>query len=489
MSRLTFTVEPAFRAYWFDQAVPQVIGTFRSSFRLNFKTAVHYWKADYRETLQQRLPLVLVAPAMVVGFVFRLATCLSVIWIGTLVTSVLCVLHALVAVTCGAVATLIFLSVWSAERCLYTVRGWIVICPGCGQHYGLPVYRCSQCHAEHRRLIPSQFGILYRKCRCRQMLPSSVFTGRNRLQSFCPACNLALTDTHLSATKSLVLLLGAPDAGKSTFLVSLVHTLVETELPEKGLKAEFIPPKAGELISQRAEDLKQGIPLPKTRDLVPKAVNLLIPQKNLLLYLYDPAGEAMFSAEQLKAHEYLNFFSGAILLVDPFKLPALSHLLPQQDQAAKSIQPVEIVNHFLSALEQQFGLDPATGLVQQPLAVVIIKMDKLLRSLKGKEEREAMQVSSGLSRDLTQWLQRPEPGKNAGTHAAASGAFLQELLLKWEQHELIQQLNRFAHVQFFACWAAWPKQKDKDQEKRIAPRGVTAPFRWILQQGSLRQHL
>lgn len=470
MSRKTFTVEPAAPAYWFDRAGPQIIATFQNSFRLNFATALRYMRADYSETLRENVPNFLVLPLLLVGLVFRLATCLSVVVVGTLVTTALCLLHATLALGVGMLLTVGFLAVWTAERCLYTYRGWMVICPSCGHHYGLPVYRCDQCNAEHRRLIPSQFGIFHRKCQCRQKLPCTIFTGRNRLLSFCPVCNHALSETHLSSTKLLVMLLGAPDAGKSTYLVSLVHALVQRELPERNLSVEFIPPKVGELIGERTEDLKQGIPLPKTRDQVPKAVNLLIPQKNLLLYLYDPAGEALFSAEQLKSHEYLKFFSGAILLVDPFKLPAFRRLVSDQEVEEKSIQPAEIISHFLSALEQQFGLDPGTGLVQQPLAVVIIKMDRLLRSLTNREERKATQVGCGLG---------------SVPHAETAGDFIQRLLVKWEQHDLLQQLNRFAHIQFFACWATWPKEKDQ----RIAPRGVTAPFRWILQQGPPRQHL
>ncbi|HET8796997.1 MAG TPA: hypothetical protein VFO89_04885, partial [Thermoanaerobaculia bacterium] len=229
----------------------------------------------------------------------------------------------------GAVFLLIyagFTALWLTERGYLAVRSFFMACPHCHERTTLPEYLCDGCGAVHSRLLPNSYGITSHICKCGRKLPATFFLDRGRLQARCPVCQQNIAREHVESKRIFVPVIGGPSAGKSAFLFSAVRELLDQGEGAIGYRAELFDKRSESAYREVTALLDSGRTPDKTGDPVPRAFNVGLHKEgrlSLLLYLYDPAGEAYQEAEKLAAHRFHEYLSGMILIIDPFAIPAV----------------------------------------------------------------------------------------------------------------------------------------------------------------------
>jgi hypothetical protein len=439
--------EPAIKSYYFGKGYVDLLATIRSAWELNTKSAKEY-QGKANAAQNKAWPVLWWAAAI------------AVVVFGTAFFVVASVVHVVVLLAFFGLIYVGFSVVYLAERTYLLVKRYRSVCPHCSEKLDLPHYYCDKCAVVHKRLIPSNYGILHRICQCGQKLPATFFTDRGRLQATCQKCSGMLHRGHVESRKLFIPVIGGPSVGKSAFLYSAIWQFVEDELPSRGCTSKFLESRDESSYSAVTDQLKRGRVPNKTTTALPSAFNISVqgPTGQRVFYLYDPAGEAFETAGALADHKYYGFSSGCIFLIDPFSLPEVrqsySAQLREMEAAVKPGPSAvdDTLNRMVLSLEENFGLSK-TGRAVFPLAVVVSKTDAFGL---GKEIGASPAAADGSSEDpVRAWLR------------------------KRGQSGLVQKLEaRFTKVGYFSC-SALGRVPDQS-EKGFLPSQVLDPVRWIL---------
>lgn len=448
---MSATAEPALRSYFFWKGYQDLRATIVESWKLNLASA-----RDHFKSAEQYVPREGVEKGLAAFFG---AAGASVVLFGTAVFVIASIIHIVVLFTFFLLIYVAFSLIHLAERAYLLGKRFFTVCPACHSKTPLPVYFCPRCSAAHRRLIPSSYGILKRTCTCGETLPATFFLNRDDLRASCPDCGHLLQQGHFLSKKAFVPVLGGPSVGKSAFLFSAVHQFLTQVAPRRGLSTGFVDTRTEKEYARVCEALNQGRPPDKTLATLPHALNVELgfPQgEKSVLYLYDPAGEALAETEGLSLHKYQGYLSGIIFLIDPFAIPAVrkeySTKLGAVENALKpSSLPVEdALSRLIIGLETHFGLGKAAK-VTVPVAVVVNKAD-------------AFDLASRL---------------RLGISPATVANRVREQLIRWDIGDVVQQLEtRCSNVRYFSC-SALGRMPDSDS-RAFKPKGVLEPLMWVL---------
>jgi GTPase SAR1 family protein len=202
----------------------------------------------------------------------------------------------------------------------------------------------------------------------------------------CPECHNALPPAYVEHPGRIVALVGAKNAGKSTYIAVLLHELmnrVGTELDASLVacddrtidryKRDFARP----LYDQRK--LLPTTPSAATAPREPMVFLLSRSRESrwrsrvesLALVLFDTAGEDLRSRDVRDLHlRYLQAADAVIYLVDPAELPGTPGAGEGDDD------PVDVLARVTETLRERHGLRPGERL-RIPLAVALTKIDAL----------------------------------------------------------------------------------------------------------------
>lgn len=461
----TAVPEPAVKSYFFGQGYTDLWATITDSWNRNlasarqeFTKANGLWPGTYWGKAQA---------------ILRWTAALSVILFGTVFFLLFSAVHITLLVGFFLLIYLGFTLVYLAERGYLAWKQYSTVCPECHTRNPLPEYFCRKCGAVHRRLIPSQYGILQRTCTCGEKLPSTFFLKRGELQARCPnaECGHLLKVGHIESRKAFIPIFGGPSVGKSAYLFATVQQLA-VEAPRLGFSPFFVDSHSEGEFDRARQQLAQGRPPAKTLAALPRAFNLELrreSQDSRVLYLYDPAGEAFNETEGMILHRYQSYLSGLIFLLDPFTIPAVQaeyeDRLPSVRDALKpSLLPVEdAFARILISLEEHFELGK-TARLKVPIALVINKVDAFdLEDRVGERAVQKRITALAAPTDL----------------AAARDALLREQLIRWDLGDLVQQLEtRCTKVRYFTC-SSLGRMPD-GTGRAFEGRGVLEPLLWIL---------
>jgi hypothetical protein len=255
-------------------------------------------------------------------------------------------------------------------------KGIFTVCPSCYAKGKLPVYHCPSCNGKHSKLYPGSYGIFMRECNCGEKIPAMFFNGRNHLEASCPACGYAIKAKESRPTP--IPIVGAPYAGKTYFLYSMVWHIKEKFAPSKGLGFEFIDKISETQFNSCMRDLDTGKSLPKTVENNPVALNFFLSKgaNRSLLYFYDSAGEAFASTQHLALHKFYDYFNGLVFIIDPFSIPDIQ--FEYESQMAKagikpSLASVEdVYESLIINLEKNYNIK-VTERISKPTAIVFSK--------------------------------------------------------------------------------------------------------------------
>jgi hypothetical protein len=365
----------------------------------------------------------------------------------------------------GALVTAVLL----AEKVYLTVRGFWMVCPSCHARGPLPVYLCDGCGREHRRLLPSSYGILHHLCVCGRSLPATFFVDRGRLPAKCPHCSGFLSRESMEGRKIFVPVVGGPSVGKTAYLTWLIDELRQ-RAAAAAWHAEFLDAVAAARFEQGLDALRHArMPL-KTPAATPAAVNLVFrqdggPQHNL--YLYDAAGEAYGGESRLVPHRFMGFCSGILFLIDPFSIAAVRREYGVDAAAAGLLKPSaespeDLLDRLVSVLEKEFRHDPASP-IGVPIAVVLTKVDAF--NLEGLVGNSA----------LSPWLPASECER-------ARSELISRQLREWNMGPLVATLEtRFRTRMFFSCSAVGLRRRAGEG---YAPERIGRPFFWLMEQAA-----
>jgi hypothetical protein len=382
--------DPAYRSYYAGPVLLDYRKVVTATFRKVWAKIVDADKEDHgdgpvdsfvaktwRLARGSSLPPVLTytcATAVTVGLVIGTFGALAFVAVASVFFAMLLVLLVFGAVVTAGGSRLL-------EVAALFVRGITIECGSCHVRATRPIYRCPDCHAEHRRLLPGMSGVLRRTCQCHAVLPTLLANGKAKLPAQCSECRAQLPIRGLTAPTVHIPVIAGPTAGKSVFMQTAVSRLM---LRDDGF--EFADERAKDEFERNlqlgvVDDPRRAVKTVNTR---PKAYNVYVGQEGSrqrrLLYLYDPAGEAVESPDELAESQFLKHTKGIVFIVDPF---SLRQVRSETDRAvlsrvsASNTLPKDSLERFVEALREHNRVKPGDRM-KIPVAVVLTKADALL---------------------------------------------------------------------------------------------------------------
>lgn len=462
--------EPAFRQYFFDKAYQDYRAIVHDSLSSNSAAAllaIHSGKAlltGEHALFTWPLGLVLfvtVAPAAIAAAVVYAVTGAAHLLLVIVLSSVTVVLAAVLS-----------LLEWLGRK----IRGITRECPhaDCYQPYRLPVYVCptSECGAHHRNLVPGEYGLLRRRCKCGKDLPTLAFFGRGALQTLCPKCERRVVDPRWPSVH--IPLAGGASTGKTGFLMA---TMVElNRLADVGrIKVEFLDPQYERIFARSRQVFEQGSlgGVTKTAAFSPDAFLVEVSDRQAdraLVHLYDPAGEAYQKSDALRLHRYFSHARGVILVLDPFSIPRTRDEYERELGAdGKALRPSRedpqaIYDLMIANMRAHRGT--GNGRFKVPIAVVLTKAD-------------GVDLHARLVRRVREVRRNGARGKRRRLREHKS-----QVVRDWVREQGLDNLvrgieNDFWKVRYFYCAAL--KKSENGSKGPFRPRGVLEPVDWILE--------
>jgi hypothetical protein len=319
-------------------------------------------------------------------------------------------------------------------------------CPRCYFVSPLPAYRCPNpdCpHPVHRRLRPGRLGVLWRRCGCGTVLPTTVLRASGRLAALCQNCGAELHRGAGVATDVRVPVFGAASAGKTRLIMAGVLGLV-TEAEQAGATVELDSASAAALDGWRTA--LQSPEIPKTSPADPSVattVQLTSGRRNVLVHVFDAAGESYTDQEENATLAFLDPSRTLVFVLDPFSVPDVRDQLDRAEAGLRRVaspawHDAEESYNVTAQRLRMFGVD-TTG---KRLAFVVSKAD-LLRELP-------------IGQDLD----------------ATPGAVRHWLAEHGLDNLLTSASRDFAQVSFFLV--------SSRTAENAGPSAALAPFRWLL---------
>ncbi|REE94981.1 TRAFAC clade GTPase domain-containing protein [Thermomonospora umbrina] len=317
--------------------------------------------------------------------------------------------------------------------------------------------------------------------------------GRATGRRVCPHCHNPLPSAYCEAPGRIVALVGAKNAGKSTYIAVLLHELmnrVGTELDASLVacddrtidryKRDFARPLYDErrllpTTASAATAPREPLVYLLTRTRPPRRRLGMGRERteSLALVLFDTAGEDLRSREVRDLHlRYLEAADAIVFLVDPLGLPGARALV--RDEAAEvpdpdpdpDSEPINVIARVTEALRLRRGAKAGERL-EVPVAVALTKVDALV---------PAMARQSALHRS------RPTPGVLDLDDREAVDAQVRGLLHDWQAGQLDVYLRQqyTGYALFGVSALGGMPRAGRVGTGGVRPHRVEDPLLWLL---------
>lgn len=371
--------QPAYKSYFFEQGYVDIKTAIKASWQKNAHTA----KAYYDKYSQRGL--------MSFSGVFNLFCALSVVTFGTIFFVLISAVMLLIVSLFFVIVYFGFSLAWLVDRAYLTKKKIFTACNECKSKSLIPTYICPKCGAKHTNLTPGIYGILKRKCKCGEGLPTTFFNGRKKLQAICPNCLLEGKTTYLNDRESRPLcvpVVGGRSVGKTAYITAFSKRFVEFVAPQNGLEIEFYNKAKEDIYTEIKSDFAHGSTRMTVRpqDIAKSSsvsFSFFVKNKSLrperLVHIYDIAGEVFTDNNENEVQRQYEYCQGIIFMVDPFAIPTVrarygSKLTPEDIAGIGKADINGIINVFINKIREVTGLSDRK-MSNVPIAVVIGKMD------------------------------------------------------------------------------------------------------------------
>ncbi|MEU1684786.1 hypothetical protein [Micromonospora sp. NPDC005707] len=280
-----------------------------------------------------------------------------------------------------------------------TARGARASCRHCHQLATVPAYRCRGPHPPghrltgtdlHRDLRPGRLGVLWRRCGCGSLLPTSVLRAAfsRRVEACCPSCGEPLLAGAGVVTDVRLPVFGAASAGKTQLIMSALAGL-ERAAKRTGVEVSLADEHSRQRHEMYARLMREGASPPKTEASGPPvAVTLRLTRgpRTALVHIFDAAGENLVDREQNARLAYLDHARSLIYVLDPFSVRRVRDEFesgaPEVFAAANpaTYDPEDAYNATVQRL-QEYGVRTD----RRRLAFVVSKADLLEKMSAGPE--------------------------------------------------------------------------------------------------------
>lgn len=371
--------QPAYKSYFFEQGYVDIKTAIKASWQKN----AHAAKAYYDKYSQRGL--------MSFSGVFNLFCALSVVTFGTIFFVLISAVMLLIVSLFFVIVYFGFSLAWLVDRAYLTKKKIFTACNECKSKSLIPTYICPKCGAKHTNLTPGIYGILKRKCKCGEGLPTTFFNGRKKLQAICPNCLLEGKTTYLNDRESRPLcvpVVGGRSVGKTAYITAFSKRFVEFVAPQNGLEIEFYNKAKEDIYTEIKSDFAHGSTRMTVRpqDIAKSSsvsFSFFVKNKSLrperLVHIYDIAGEVFTDNNENEVQRQYEYCQGIIFMVDPFAIPTVrarygSKLTPEDIAGIGKADINGIINVFINKIREVTGLSDRK-MSNVPIAVVIGKMD------------------------------------------------------------------------------------------------------------------
>lgn len=352
-----------------------------------------------------------------------------------------------------------------------------VICPHCLESFDLWDMNFTGPSGETAKAIPT------RTDRLKGLPPREAkdSTGRPLHEKRCPKCKDPLPWSAGEQHDIIIGMVGARYSGKSHFVATLVHRLMNEV--GRDLGSALMAVDQATINRYRDEFYRplyeNKIQLPATQptskpllytltfgDPTKKAQN-----KSVSLLFYDTAGENFKDQEVVNRFvKYLSHASGLIFIVDPLQAKEVSDqitdksvLPPHHDEGDPPQILTTVVNHLLSS-----GFLKTGTRLPIPVAVAFAKCDVL------KKQGILPENNSVWHRDVF----HDQGCYDLGIHTATQNVF-EKFTDKWLDFKQNVKM-RFEDAAYFGVSATGCAPNDKGQFAAINPWRVEDPLLWLL---------
>lgn len=300
----------------------------------------------------------------------------------------------------------------------------------------------------------------------------------------CPICHEPLARGSLDLRQPIISVVGSVNAGKSCYIATLLHTLIEHGAMY-GLSGRFISDQGEQLWHTKYE-----IPLFEHYTLPPPTPpsRLDASSKTPLIYritvmatnttynfnFFDAAGEDMRSEEIMEDCVQQLFHSdGVIFLLDPFQIKTVQALLKTRGKRAfpatnSKTLPMKVLRRYINLYEDRYN----SAKVATPVAFTLSKLDSLY---------SLFPANSLLPPKVPLTASLADPQRSAREEQAVSSEVAQ-YLQRWNREVYGFIEDHFITYRFFGISAlGYPPKTDDNTLIGIFPSRVEQPFLWILQ--------
>ena len=405
----------------------------------------------------------------IAGWMFYLCAMASVGVLGSFITCVLGLAHAIVLTSVMAVIYILFSVTWIIDRIYLQSKSIKSSCPVDQTRAVIPMFECPGCGNIHDRLVPGPYGIWRRRCTCGNVLPTTFLLGRSKLKALCPTCGseLAASDVQQFSLS----LVGGTSSGKTVLLAAFYHELFVMIEKSKSVCCEI--PEMHKEMFDNLNDWYTGLPCPATRVSQTSDMYSIILKSDQFevskqFSLYDVAGEAFEdpAMTSMIPQKQMRDSDGVIITIDPLSAMTMRESARNEGDDTQNYSTAEaatIVNNFVTYLKAVLTNSKIKNKSQKPVSVVITKAD-------------LSSISRRISYHKIKTIMNQQPD-TFGSFDEARDTICREFLMDIGLMEAVQAIDAgFVEVHYFPVSAIGHVENGEEYE----PEHVTEPFYWLI---------
>jgi Double-GTPase 2 len=255
-----------------------------------------------------------------------------------------------------------------------------MICPWCYRRSSYPSYECPNCRRLHSDVRPGRYGVMRRRCQCRETLPTLLILGSYRLPAMCtnrPTCGRQMSDETGRFAEFVLPFFGGQSAGKTRLMAAMIMGLHEAGR-DQGASVRLADDETRHSYEVLREVLSIRGNTLGTHGQLPRAHSVLVTMSRFkrLLHIFDAAGERFADVERTDELRYLRAARTYLFVLDPMSVPEFwSQLTPRErdglDRALASEMSPETV--FNQSVQTMLGM--RAKIARSRLAVAVSKTD------------------------------------------------------------------------------------------------------------------
>lgn len=308
-------------------------------------------------------------------------------------------------------------------------------------------------------------------------------------QEVCPHCHADLPPNWWAHEVLGVVMVGARQSGKTTYLSGLVGHLETTLLPAVGGHLRPIDAESEAKLTAHRNMIRAGELFPSTLSAAQNE-ELLRPMiasigrapggRNRAISLFDVAGEDMSRPETVRPYApALAHADLIVILIDPLQLPGvrdwLHGVIPLPEQGAP---PLTVVGNVVNEIRLLRGIP--TGPLPNRAAVVFAKFDGI--QAVAKEPQSPLSRLIGPGNALWRDPYVVQPGLYQEPDGRRVHDEVRALLLAMNERALVDEVEQsFQEFRYFALSALGHGPKGRQlTDAGASPQRVGDPIRWLL---------